>query len=117
MKINFSRKIAGVFCFALLFLLFWWFTKVFLSAPDQIGPTSTARHEIVEMSAILKEIEHQIASNKVLIYSKTYCRYSQRAKNAVANLGVSFKAIELDVREFSNLFSRCVFPFVIYFQG
>jgi hypothetical protein len=97
MKINVSRRVAGVFCLALLLLVSWWFTKVFLSAPDQIGPTSTARHETVEMSAILNEIEHQIASHKVLIYSKTYCRYSQRAKNAVANLGVSFKAIELDV--------------------
>jgi hypothetical protein len=97
MKINVSRRVAGVFCLALLLLVSWWFTKVFLSASDQIGPTSTARHETVEMSAILNEIEHQIASNKVLIYSKTYCRYSQRAKNAVANLGVSFKAIELDV--------------------
>ena len=49
------------------------------------------------MSMIRKEIENQIRTNKVLIYSKTWCPYCRHAKEAISNLGVPFRAIELDV--------------------
>jgi thiol-disulfide isomerase/thioredoxin len=73
------------------------------SATTSNTSTTTTKEE-VDMSAIRREIERQITSNKVLIYSKTWCGYCQSAKDAVAKLGVSFKAIELDVRIFSIIF-------------
>jgi glutaredoxin 3 len=48
-------------------------------------------------SEVRSEIDRQIAENKILVYSKTWCPYCTRAKEAIAKLGVPFKAIELDV--------------------
>jgi len=38
----------------------------------------------------------QIADNKVMVFSKTYCPYCSKAKEALTNLGVKFTAYELD---------------------
>lgn len=38
----------------------------------------------------------QIADNKVMVFSKTYCPYCAKAKEALSTLGVKFTAYELD---------------------
>ena len=38
----------------------------------------------------------QIADNKVMVFSKTYCPYCTKAKEALSTLGVKFTAYELD---------------------
>ncbi|EFC46544.1 predicted protein [Naegleria gruberi] len=41
-------------------------------------------------------IQQLVSSNKVTIFSKTYCPYCTNAKKLFAELGVDYKAIELD---------------------
>lgn len=43
------------------------------------------------------EIENEIGANEVTIYSKTYCPYCIRAKDAIKGQNVQYKVIELDV--------------------
>lgn len=43
------------------------------------------------------EIDRLIAENKVMVFSKSYCPYCTRAKEAIRGQGVAFHAIELDV--------------------
>mmetsp|Transcript_1379 Transcript_1379/g.1464 ORF Transcript_1379/g.1464 Transcript_1379/m.1464 type:complete len:100 (+) Transcript_1379:225-524(+) len=42
------------------------------------------------------EIDNLIGENKVMVFSKSYCPYCTRAKEAIRAQGVSYHAIELD---------------------
>lgn len=44
-------------------------------------------------------VKDLIASDTVVIFSKTYCPYCKMAKDVFNNLKQSFKAVELDERE------------------
>lgn len=50
------------------------------------------------MSSLRTELESDIKANEVMIYSKTYCPYCTRAKEAIKAQGVNYKIVELDVR-------------------
>ncbi|KAI9260938.1 glutaredoxin-1 [Helicostylum pulchrum] len=41
-------------------------------------------------------VEELISSNKVVVFSKSYCPYCSKAKNLLKELGIEFFAIELD---------------------
>ncbi|PVU87309.1 hypothetical protein BB559_006108 [Furculomyces boomerangus] len=45
---------------------------------------------------ISKQIKDQIESNKVVVYSKTYCPYCIRAKDALKKLTNNIVIVELD---------------------
>ena len=45
---------------------------------------------------VSNEIEANVAANKVMIYSKSYCPFCVQAKDLLTQKGVEFKSIELD---------------------
>jgi glutaredoxin 3 len=47
---------------------------------------------------VRQEIDRMIEDNQVMIFSKTYCPYCSEAKRAIEKLGLTYIAIELDVR-------------------
>ena len=50
-----------------------------------------------KMSGKVEEVKLQVSSNKVVVYSKTYCPYCAKAKSALANAGLKdYLLIELD---------------------
>ncbi|GAA5804142.1 Glutaredoxin-1 [Helicostylum pulchrum] len=49
--------------------------------------------EMVKAQEIVEEL---ISSNKVVVFSKSYCPYCSKAKNLLKELGIEFFAIELD---------------------
>ncbi|KAG0227593.1 Glutaredoxin-1 [Actinomortierella wolfii] len=53
----------------------------------------------IEMSAIKDQVEKLIAENAVVVFSKTYCPYCTRAKNALKEFNVEVTVVELDVEE------------------
>ena len=48
------------------------------------------------MQDLKSTLEQEIASEKIVIYSKSYCPYCNDAKALLNQGGVSFKAHELD---------------------
>eukprot|EP01033_Poteriospumella_lacustris_P005458 gene5458-3890_t len=46
--------------------------------------------------SLRSEIENEIGANEVTIYSKTYCPYCTRAKDAIKGQNVQYKVVELD---------------------
>ncbi|KAJ1938208.1 glutaredoxin-1 [Linderina pennispora] len=48
------------------------------------------------MTAISKIVKPLINENAVMVFSKSYCPYCNRAKAALKGINVEFKAIELD---------------------
>lgn len=49
------------------------------------------------MSGKVEEVKLKVSSNKVVVYSKTYCPYCAKAKSALANAGLKdYVLIELD---------------------
>ncbi|KAJ3004206.1 UNVERIFIED_CONTAM: hypothetical protein HDU68_005238 [Siphonaria sp. JEL0065] len=44
-------------------------------------------------------VEAGIASNKVIVFSKSYCPYCVKAKRLLQKYNVTFEALELDQRE------------------
>ena len=59
---------------------------------------SSTRIFKLQMSTVRAEVDRLIAENPVMVFSKSYCPYCTRAKQAISQQGVTFKAIELDVR-------------------
>ena len=43
-------------------------------------------------------VSKTIDSHPVVIFSKTYCPYCKKAKEAMSNAGISFHAVEIDIR-------------------
>jgi len=41
-------------------------------------------------------VEKAISGNKVMMFSKSYCPFCDKAKNALKELGVDFEVMELD---------------------
>jgi glutaredoxin 3 len=52
----------------------------------------------LRMSTAKTTAQTAIAQNKVMVFSKTYCPYCSKAKDALTKLKVPFEAYELDVR-------------------
>ena len=50
-----------------------------------------------------KFVDDTLESNKVVVFSKTYCPYCTMAKTALNETGVSYKLIELDTKEHGKL--------------
>ncbi|PWA01018.1 hypothetical protein BB558_002904 [Smittium angustum] len=44
-------------------------------------------------------IKSLIDKNKVFVFSKSYCPYSDRAKNTLSSLNIPFKSLELDTEQ------------------
>ncbi|KAF4671220.1 hypothetical protein FOL47_001666 [Perkinsus chesapeaki] len=45
-----------------------------------------------------KLVDDEIAGNKVVVFSKSYCPHCKKAKAALDSIGVEYKVIELDGR-------------------
>ncbi|MQL98806.1 hypothetical protein Taro_031523 [Colocasia esculenta] len=60
----------------------------FLSSSSGSGPAP---------ETALAKAKEVVASTPVVVFSKTYCPYCIRVKQLLAQLGVKYKAIELDV--------------------
>ena len=56
-----------------------------------------------QLSSIADQVDHNIKSNDIMVFSKTYCPYCKRAKAAITELNVKFNVIELDVSFFNNI--------------
>ena len=50
----------------------------------------------MQSSDLKTRIQAEIAANKVMVYSATYCPYCDMTKNLLKQKGVAFKCIELD---------------------
>ncbi|EER15096.1 glutaredoxin-1, putative [Perkinsus marinus ATCC 50983] len=44
-------------------------------------------------------VDNEIATNKVVLFGKSYCPHCKKAKEALASIDVTPKVIELDERE------------------
>ncbi|EER09298.1 glutaredoxin, putative [Perkinsus marinus ATCC 50983] len=44
-------------------------------------------------------VDNEIASNKVVLFGKSYCPYCTKAKGALASINANPKVIELDQRD------------------
>ncbi|KAF4697045.1 hypothetical protein FOZ63_010377 [Perkinsus olseni] len=44
-------------------------------------------------------VDNEIASNKVMVFSKSYCPFCKKAKEALASINADAKVIELDQRD------------------
>ncbi|KAF4671217.1 hypothetical protein FOL47_001663 [Perkinsus chesapeaki] len=44
-------------------------------------------------------VDSEIAGNKVVVFSKSYCPFCTKAKKALSSVGADYKAIELDGRK------------------
>ncbi|KAK6872245.1 Glutaredoxin-C6 [Candida tropicalis] len=62
--------------------MFQWFTSWFKSEPAS--------------PELKKDIESTISSNKVVVYSKSYCPYCSSTKDLLSKYNQNFKLIELD---------------------
>ncbi|KAI7905360.1 glutaredoxin-1 [Cokeromyces recurvatus] len=49
-----------------------------------------------EMAQVQQIVEEIIKNNKIAVFSKSYCPYCKRAKEALRELGEEFFVIELD---------------------
>ena len=47
-------------------------------------------------SSLRATIEQEIAQNKVMVYSKSYCPFASQTKELLRSKGIEFKAVELD---------------------
>ena len=47
-------------------------------------------------SGLKAQIEADIAGNKVMVYSKSYCPFAKATKDLLKSKGIEFKVIELD---------------------
>ncbi|KAJ3193488.1 hypothetical protein HK101_004733 [Irineochytrium annulatum] len=54
------------------------------------------------MSAIKELTDAAISSNKVMVFSKSYCPYCRKAKSLLDSLKVPYLAYELDNRDDGN---------------
>ncbi|KAJ2466112.1 Glutaredoxin [Coemansia sp. RSA 2322] len=62
--------------------------------------SSTPQHQISpQMSKIAPLVNRLINQNAVLVFSKTYCPYCQRAQAELRKNKIGFEAIELDTRK------------------
>jgi len=52
----------------------------------------------LRMSTAKTTAQTAISQNKVMVFSKTYCPYCSKAKDALGKLAVTFEVYELDVR-------------------
>merc|ERR1719376_1295825 len=48
--------------------------------------------------SLVQKVEVPINSNKVMMFSKSYCPFCVKAKDALKDLGVEFEVMELDKR-------------------
>ena len=51
---------------------------------------------MVEATNLKSQIEADIAANKVMIYSKSYCPFAKQTKDLFAGKNITAKIIELD---------------------
>ena len=69
------------------------------NTPDHTTITlaSGSKELSLKMSGKVEEVKLKVSSNKVVVYSKTYCPYCTKAKSALANAGLKdYVLIELD---------------------
>merc|ERR1712045_531229 len=58
--------------------------------------TYMGQSQTKDTAMVAQQIDAEIAGNKVVVYSKTYCPYCTKTKDLLKSLGVDFKLIELD---------------------
>ncbi|CAK8676795.1 unnamed protein product [Clavelina lepadiformis] len=54
---------------------------------------------MVNKTAAKQLIEENISSNKVMVFSKSWCPYCKRAKDVIAGLYAQYATMELDQRD------------------
>uniref|UniRef100_A0A7N0TN39 Glutaredoxin domain-containing protein n=1 Tax=Kalanchoe fedtschenkoi TaxID=63787 RepID=A0A7N0TN39_KALFE len=50
----------------------------------------------------LAKTKDLVATNPVVVFSKSYCPYCARVKKLLAELGATFKAVELDIERLAD---------------
>merc|ERR1719321_708938 len=66
------------------------------AADDKSGRRSAARSRSIVASAVTDTIEKQVAENKVMVYSKSYCPFCAQTKTTLDSMGIEYTAVELD---------------------
>eukprot|EP00287_Rhodomonas_sp_CCMP768_P012167 CAMPEP_0196728618 /NCGR_PEP_ID=MMETSP1091-20130531/9243_1 /TAXON_ID=302021 /ORGANISM="Rhodomonas sp., Strain CCMP768" /LENGTH=166 /DNA_ID=CAMNT_0042071389 /DNA_START=14 /DNA_END=514 /DNA_ORIENTATION=+ len=69
-----------------------------LTRPRQLRAPAVTRL-FASASAATELAQSQIDSNKVMMFSKTYCPFCTKAKTTLDNLGVKYEVMELDKRD------------------
>lgn len=64
----------------------------------------------LKMSSARDLTQNAISTHKIMVFSKTYCPYCTRAKDAISNLGQKYEVIELDVSNLIEMSSRMRIP-------
>ncbi|EER09299.1 glutaredoxin, putative [Perkinsus marinus ATCC 50983] len=52
----------------------------------------------VDIEQVKKFVDGEIADNKVMVFSKSYCPHCKKAKSALNSIGAEYKVVELDGR-------------------
>lgn len=78
------------------FLLFVMFIALGLSFSSRGGRRSGGVLAKALSMSVLDQTQAKISSNKVMVFSKSYCPFCVRAKGALKDLGLDFEVEELD---------------------
>ncbi|KAF0396055.1 glutaredoxin 3 [Gigaspora margarita] len=60
---------------------------------------SSQIYDIIMSDEIKSQVEEAIAKNHIMVFSKSYCPYCNRAKQTLDELKVKYQALELDTME------------------
>ncbi|KZV52159.1 glutaredoxin [Dorcoceras hygrometricum] len=61
-----------------------------------MGSVFSSGRSVEEIQMALAKAKQIVASNPVVVFSKTYCGYCQRVKQLLSQLQATYKVIELD---------------------
>jgi thioredoxin-related protein len=65
--------------------------------------SSNSYKKMSSVAASAKSLmEKSISENEVMVFSKSYCPYCTKTKNALEGLGIKYGVLELDVSYFSH---------------
>ncbi|KAK6922648.1 Glutaredoxin [Dillenia turbinata] len=70
-----------------------------LSSDEEMGTLIAPRESVASSASPSAFVHNVIYSNKIAVFSKTYCPYSLRAKRIFSELGEQPFVIELDLRD------------------
>ena len=79
---------------AILLIMFVALGLGFTNRGGRHGASMLAR--ALSMNSVVEEVQSKISSNKVMVFSKSYCPFCVRAKGALKDLGLEFEVEELD---------------------
>lgn len=80
-------------------------TFIIIMLGSVVGFFSRVRssQSVLRMSTAKEIVENAIKTNDIMVFSKTYCPYCTRAKDAIQSLNYKFTTIELDVSVYTSV--------------